>query len=148
MSAPAAAYQGVLQVPAASEARPPASLAHLDAHQRLDHALAEVEFLAERRSFGPAAKRFVELSRELRAHIQEEEAVTFVELERKGTLPPPQLEAIRSQHRRLEQHLETLNAALVRSDYAAFEEQLPSLDRELKEHQTTEEQLFGGAPAR
>jgi hypothetical protein len=116
---------------------------HVDLeHRELDRALGVVEYLAQRRSFGPATNAFLEFRRMLEAHLDHEEAVTFPEYERRTGDPGHVLELIRAQHRGLEAQLRRLAGALTSADYQAFCSHLDVFDRLLRAHQATEERLL------
>ncbi len=116
---------------------------HVDLeHRELDRALGVVEYLAQRRSFGPATRAFREFRRLLEAHLEHEESVTFPEYERRTGDPGHVLDLIRAQHRGLVAELRHLGAALTEADYPTFCSHLDALDRLLKAHQATEERLL------
>jgi hemerythrin len=116
---------------------------HIDEdHRALDHALADVEFLAQKRSFGSAMRQFEAFCRALEAHLDEEETVILPELEHRTGDPDRVLPIVRGQHQTLEVTLKDLCTALARADYTAFCNGLTELDRLLKEHHATEERLL------
>jgi hypothetical protein len=89
----------------------------------LDHALAEVEFLAERRAFDGAAKRFHEFHRRLREH-----------LEREQSQGRPNAE-----HAQLEVAIEAVASSLQQGDYGDFCYGVTALGKLLAAHQRAEE---------
>lgn len=120
-----------------------ATAPHVDEeHRALDHALADVEFLAERRSFKAASERFAEFRQAFEAHLREEETVVFPEFEKQTGDPEHVLPAIRAQHAELESALSSIGKALAELNYTEFCHQLDALTSLLKEHQATEERLL------
>lgn len=93
-------------------------------HRELDHALAEVEFLAERRAFHGAATRFHEFHRRLLEHMKREE---------EGGRPEPR-------HAQLEVALEAVASSLQQGDYTDFCYGIVALGKLLAAHQRADEQ--------
>ena len=71
-------------------------------HRALDHAFSDVEFLAEKRAFEPAALRFTEFRTQLEEHLREEETVLFPDFESRTGDAQQVLPLIRGQHAQLE----------------------------------------------
>lgn len=112
----------------------------------MDHALAEVEFLAEKRTFDLAAQRFAEFRSMFEKHLQFEETVEFPEFERRTKDVQQVLPLIHSQHLRLVAALQYVGEALTKRDFTAFCSGLRDLNELLKEHQSTEERLMPREP--
>ncbi len=98
-----------------------------DQHQELDHALAEVEFLAERRAFQAATKRFKDFEQRLLEHMSQEE--TDERLAR----------VAKAHHAQLATVLESVASALRQGDYAEFCYGVNALGKMLTAHQRAEE---------
>ncbi|MBL8951560.1 MAG: hypothetical protein JNK82_12335 [Myxococcaceae bacterium] len=98
-------------------------------HRELDHALAEVEFLAERRAFDPAARRFHEFRERFLAHLETEEA------------DPKVAEVVKPAHARLLAALDAVTSALDRHDYAEFSSGVTALGKLVAAHERDEEAL-------
>jgi hypothetical protein len=111
-------------------------------HRSLDHTLADVEFLAERRSFQSAAKRFGELRRGIERHLHAEETVLFPAFKERTKDPKKLLPFIEAQHRLIREGLDAVGAALSCSDYNAFCEELSYLAGLLRHHEADEKQLL------
>ena len=97
-------------------------------HRELDHALAEVEFLAERRAFHGAGARFRDFRQRFLDHMRDQER------------DPRIAEATRPQHAQLETALESVASALEQCDYAEFCYGVTALGKLLAAHQRVEEQ--------
>jgi len=103
----------------------------LDAqHRELDHALAEVEFLVERRAFESAAKRFGEFRERFLEHMRQEEQ------------DPRLAELVKPAHAKLEVALEAVSHALEQRDYAQFLYGVNALAKLVAAHERDEEHLF------
>lgn len=116
---------------------------YLDAeHREIDHLLAEVEYLAQRRSYGVAKRRFRDFREQLLAHLREEEDELFpAHLARFGD-PQGVIAKLHEQHAQLETALEAVASALDQGDYAEFCYGLTALSTLLAAHQHTEEELW------
>lgn len=111
-------------------------------HRNLDHTLADVEFLSDRRSFVQAAKRFGEFRRGLEKHVRaEEKALLPLFLQRTGD-PEGIVPTLRSEHECLLRLLDEVGGALSRWDHSAFCSNLDALNSALKEHHHNEERLL------
>jgi hypothetical protein len=113
-----------------------------DEHRRLDHILADVEYLAERRSFQTAGKRFGELRRAVERHLHEEEDVLFPAFMLRTGDPRGLLPDILRQHTEVLESLEGVGAALSCGDYGAFCAELLRLAHRLRAHEADEERLL------
>ncbi len=98
-------------------------------HRELDHRLAEVEFLAERRAFDSAAKRFREFRELFLEHMRKEE-----EDERLAAVLKPA-------HLKLEMTLDAVMSALEQGDYTDFCYGINVLSHLVAVHERTEEDL-------
>src|SRR5262245_47812537 len=114
-------------------------------HRELDHLLAEVEYLAERRSVGPAKRRFDHFRARLLAHLREEEDVLFPTFRAETGDPEAIVKRLHDQHAQLEMVLEAVGHAIEQGDYTYFCYGLSALSVLLETHQTTEERLWPGA---
>lgn len=97
-----------------------------DEHRELDHALAEVEFLAERRAFGAAALRFREFHQRFLRHIDREEL--------DERLAP----IVKQLHAEFRVALEAVASALQQGDYADFCYGVNALGKLLTAHNRAE----------
>jgi hypothetical protein len=113
-----------------------------DEHRSLDHTLADVEYLAERRSFQTAGKRFGELRRAVERHLREEEDVLLPEFMVRTGDPRQLLPDILRQHTEVLESLEGVGSALSCSDYRAFCVELARLAQRLRAHEADEERLL------
>jgi hypothetical protein len=113
-----------------------------DEHRALDHTLADVEYLAQRRSFQSAGKRFGELRRAAELHLRDEEEVLLPEFKLRTGDPQNIVPLIRAQHASLLECLDTVAAALSCGDYPGFCGQLAQLADLLRGHEADEERLL------
>jgi hemerythrin-like domain-containing protein len=111
-------------------------------HQRLDHILADVEFLTERRSYQQAAKRFAEFIRGVEEHIRVEDNVLLPLLIEKTGDPTDIAGRVHYEHERLISTLNEMSQAISRWDYGQFCALLPILDSLAKEHHRNEERIL------
>jgi hypothetical protein len=111
-------------------------------HRALDHTLADVEYLAQRRSFQTAGKRFGELRRAVENHLRDEEDVLLPEFRARTGDPGNILPLIRAQHRSVLESLDAVASALSCEDYPAFCEELSQLGDLLRGHEADEERLL------
>ena len=98
-------------------------------HRELDRALAEVEFLAERRAFETAAARFREFRERFLAHMQNEER------------DPRLAAAVKPAHAKLEMMLDAVASALDQGDFSDFCYGITALSKLIADHERDEEQL-------
>jgi hypothetical protein len=116
-------------------------------HCELDHLLAEVEYLAERRAFGAAKKRFDQFRASLLAHLQmEEEELLPAYIEAHGD-PQGLVRQVHAQHAQLETVLEAVASSLAQGDYSEFCYGLSAMSKLMSVHQRTEEGLWPEAAA-
>jgi hemerythrin len=111
-------------------------------HRALDHTLADVEYLAQRRSFQSAAKRFGELRRAMERHLHDEEDVLLPAFESRTGDPDRILPMIRAQHASLLDVLDSIAAALSCDDYNAFCAAILELGDQLRAHEADEERVL------
>jgi iron-sulfur cluster repair protein YtfE (RIC family) len=111
-------------------------------HRTLDHHLADVEFLADRRSYVTAAKRFGEVRRHLERHLNEEEQVLFPFYVERTNDADGVVAQMRLQHTEILAALEGVAAALTAADHCAFDAEVARLGQLLRAHQVSEEQLL------
>lgn len=111
-------------------------------HRVLDHTLADVEYLAERRSFQTAGKRFGELRRAIERHLRDEEEVLFPAFKARTGDPGGLLPRVLKQHAEVLAALEEVGAALSCGDYTAFCSALCALAQRLRTHEGDEERLL------
>ena len=110
-------------------------------HRNLEQTLADIEVLAQGRSFGLAASKFKLFQRTLSKHLKEEEDILFPILRRR--FPKESLlELMDQQHAQLEVTLEAIDRSLKQDDFQGFCSGLDALSRLLHGHQTTEEDFL------
>ncbi len=111
-------------------------------HRTLDHHLADVEFLADRRSYASAAKRFGEVRRQLEQHLKEEEQVLFPFYVERTNDAGGVVAKMMGQHSELLIALEAVASALTAGDHPAFDAQIALLGELIRAHHASEEQLL------
>jgi hemerythrin-like domain-containing protein len=111
-------------------------------HQRLDHIMADVEFLAARRSYVQAAKRFAEFRWGMENHMAVEERVLLPLFVEKTGDPDGIAATIRDEHTRLQGLLDEIGQSLSQWDYARFGRLIDELNTLTQEHHRHEERLL------
>ena len=111
-------------------------------HQRLDHVLDDVGFLAERGSYQQAAKRFAEYIRTVEEYVDMDQNVLLPLLRSKTGDPMGIADLVRSEQERLISTLAKMSQAISQWDYGLFCALLPRLDNLAKENHRNEERIL------
>ena len=111
-------------------------------HQKLDHILADVEFLAARRSYVQAAKRFAEFRWGMDNHMAVEEKVLLPLFIEKTGDPDGIASTIHSEHKRLQEVLDEIGQSISQWDYARFGRLIDELNILTREHHWHEESIL------
>ncbi|MFN0062495.1 MAG: hemerythrin domain-containing protein [Myxococcaceae bacterium] len=111
-------------------------------HRVLDGILADVEALAQRESFSPAAKRFAEFLRFLEQHIANENDVLLPLFLKHSGDPQGVVPLMRAEHAALLRVACELAAALSQWDGGGVRSRLLELTSMLKAHHENEERVL------
>ena len=110
-------------------------------YDELNRILGDVEVLAERRSFMPAALRFGEFRIELERHLSDEERVLLPQFVQHGG-DSQTVERIVATRTDIVLSVNRVGAALSQSEYAGFCASMTALDRALDAHRHDEETII------
>lgn len=125
-----------------SQRTPPAHTCFLRRYAALQQILGDVEFLAERRSFSPAATRFREFRLALEEHLNDEEQVLLpLYAECGGDNAPLVVSRVHANRAALLNGVEQVRVAILHSDPVAFCTAMNALDDALESHRLDEEQV-------